>query len=149
MIIWQTPPPPMAGHVICERPLMHVVGILFLRYAIHSLDDWTEKFQENCTEKKYSIGRSNFSLEHFLCIFTGFFLFITQVSKTSFSDPSQISLLIRTKLFFFLIENYLLYIYLDIHIYLGTTHSSKFSKRNCIYPLHSQKVVTYFGQITP
>ena len=28
-------------------------------------------------------------------------------------------------------------------------HSSKFSKRNYIFPLHSQKLVTYFGQISP
>ena len=31
--------------------------------------------------------------------------------------------------------------------WLVTTHSSKFSKRNYIFPLNSQKVVTYFGQI--
>ena len=30
-----------------------------------------------------------------------------------------------------------------------TCHSSKFSKRNYIFPLHSQKLVTYFGQISP
>ena len=31
----------------------------------------------------------------------------------------------------------------------GKCHCSKFSKRNYIFPLHSQKVVTYFGQISP
>ena len=35
------------------------------------------------------------------------------------------------------------------NIILAQLHSSKFSKRNYSFPLHSQKVVTYFGQIIP
>ena len=32
---------------------------------------------------------------------------------------------------------------------ISSFHSSKFFKRNYILPLHSQKLVTYFGQISP
>ena len=43
-------------------------------------------------------------------------------------------------------------IFVDIfrsHREIQNLHSSKFSKRNYIFPLPSQKLVTYFGQISP
>ena len=44
------------------------------------------------------------------------------------------------------IYTYVIYGQFVTFIYI---HCSKFSKRNYIFPLHSQKVVTYFGQISP
>ena len=39
--------------------------------------------------------------------------------------------------------------YLSNEVLFFTAHSSEFSKRNYIFRLHSQKLVTYFGQIFP
>ena len=46
-------------------------------------------------------------------------------------------------LFFFSVQNW----FCCCNIF--NIHSSKFSKRNYIFPLHSQKLETYFGQISP
>ena len=52
------------------------------------------------------------------------------MSKCIFFNDKLVDVSLGTKMMVFTVQNF------------------EFSKRNCIFPLHSQKVMTYFGQFT-
>ena len=72
-----------------------------------------------------------------------------EVNLVVHPDVSNIILPLPVKLPLSIIQPPQLLCLQQVTIFDFSVHSSKFSKRNYIFPLHSQKLVTYFGQISP